>query len=168
MLHPAATPWLVVRSVYHQEHCNRCGQLCAKYSGERNMIHYRDVIMSMIASQITCVSIVCSTVYSGADQRNYPCHCPWWGESTGDWWIPLTKGQLCGKCFHLMMSSWDNPGGDFTEGHSQSQRKVINIVSLLEFAIDKSNLCTQQSGTYLWSYPRYFCDSQWGSRKYPE
>ena len=23
-----------------------------------------------------------------------------WGESTGDRWIPLTKGQRCGKCFH--------------------------------------------------------------------
>ena len=30
--------------------------------------HYNDVIMSTMASQITCVSIVCSTVCSGADQ----------------------------------------------------------------------------------------------------
>ena len=33
--------------------------------------HYRDVIISVIASQITCVSIVCSTVSSGADQRKH-------------------------------------------------------------------------------------------------
>ena len=33
--------------------------------------HYRDVIMSGIASQITGLSIVYSTVYSGADQRTY-------------------------------------------------------------------------------------------------
>ena len=31
--------------------------------------HYSDVIMSMLASQITGVSIVCSTVCAGADQR---------------------------------------------------------------------------------------------------
>ena len=31
--------------------------------------HYSDVIMNSMASQITCVSIVCSTVCSGADQR---------------------------------------------------------------------------------------------------
>ena len=31
--------------------------------------HYNDVIMSAMASQITSVSIVCSTVCSGADQR---------------------------------------------------------------------------------------------------
>ena len=27
---------------------------------------------------------------------------------TGDWWIPCTEGQLHGKCFLLMMSSWIN------------------------------------------------------------
>ena len=29
---------------------------------------------------------------------------PLWGESTGDWWIPLTKDQLCGKHFHVLVS----------------------------------------------------------------
>ena len=33
--------------------------------------HYYDVIMSTIASQITSLTIVCSTVYSDADQRKY-------------------------------------------------------------------------------------------------
>ena len=28
-----------------------------------------------------------------------------WRESTGDRWIPLTMGQLYGKCFYLMTSS---------------------------------------------------------------
>ena len=34
-----------------------------------------------------------------------PRHWPLWGISTGDRWIPLTKGQQRGKCFHLMTSS---------------------------------------------------------------
>ena len=34
-----------------------------------------------------------------------PRHRPLWGESTGDRWIPLTKGQQRGKCFLLMTSS---------------------------------------------------------------
>ena len=34
-----------------------------------------------------------------------PRHWPLWGEFTGDPWIPRTKGQLRGKCFHLMTSS---------------------------------------------------------------
>ena len=33
--------------------------------------HHHDVIMSAMASQITGVSIVCSAVYSGADQRKH-------------------------------------------------------------------------------------------------
>ena len=33
--------------------------------------HYTDVIMSMMASQITSLTIVYSTIYSGADQRKY-------------------------------------------------------------------------------------------------
>ena len=35
-----------------------------------------------------------------------PCHWPFWEEFTGDRWIPRTKSQLCGKCFHMMTSSW--------------------------------------------------------------
>ena len=34
-------------------------------------LHYNDVIMSAMASQITSLTIVYSTVYSGADQRKY-------------------------------------------------------------------------------------------------
>ena len=35
------------------------------------MLHYNDVIMSAMASQITRLTIVYSTVYSGADHRKY-------------------------------------------------------------------------------------------------
>ena len=34
-------------------------------------IHYTDVVMSEVASQITSLTIVYSTVYSGADQRKH-------------------------------------------------------------------------------------------------
>ena len=48
--------------------------------------HYSDVIMSAIASPITGVLIVYSTVCSGADQRKHraPRHWSVWGEITGD------------------------------------------------------------------------------------
>ena len=39
------------------------------YSSER---HYDDVIIGAMASQITSLTIVYSTVYSGADQRKHP------------------------------------------------------------------------------------------------
>ena len=40
-------------------------------STQRISAHYNDVIMSMMASQITRLTIVYSTVYSGADQRKH-------------------------------------------------------------------------------------------------
>ena len=73
--------------------------------------HYDDVIMTTMASQITSLTIVYLIVYSGTDQINIkaPHHWPLCGEFTGDRWIPRTKGQLRGKCFHLMTSSWSTP-----------------------------------------------------------
>ena len=64
--------------------------------------------MIAMAFQISGVSMVCSTVCSGADQGKIsaPCHWPLWGEFTGDLWLPLTKGQRHGKCLHVMPSSW--------------------------------------------------------------
>ena len=59
-------------------------------------LHYCDGIMGAMASQITSLTIVCSTIYSGADQRNIkaPRHWPFCGDFTGDRWIPRTKDQL--------------------------------------------------------------------------
>ena len=70
--------------------------------------HYNDVIMTTIASQITSSTVVYSTVYSDADQRKHQSSASLafvWGIHR-DRWIPRTKGQLRGKCFHLMTSSW--------------------------------------------------------------
>ena len=70
--------------------------------------HYADVIMTKIASQITSLNIVYSTVLSGADQSKHQSYTSLafvWGIHR-DRWIPRTKGQLRGKCFHLMASSW--------------------------------------------------------------
>ena len=70
--------------------------------------HYIDVIMTTMASQITSLAVVYSTVYSDADQRKYQSSASLafvWGIHR-DRWIPRTKGQLRGKCFHLMTSSW--------------------------------------------------------------
>ena len=52
--------------------------------------HYSDVIMSAMASQITGVLIVYSTVCPGVDQRKHQSYASLsvWGEFTGDRWIP--------------------------------------------------------------------------------
>ena len=69
--------------------------------------HYNDVIMGTIASQITSPTIVCSTAYSGADQREHQSSASLafvWGIHR-DRWIPRTNGQKRRRCFHLMTSS---------------------------------------------------------------
>ena len=45
--------------------------------------------------KITSVSIVCSTVCSGPDQRKHQssAHWPLWGESTGDRWVPSQRAS---------------------------------------------------------------------------
>ena len=57
--------------------------------------YYNDVIMSAMASQITSLTSVNSSVYSGTDQIKHqtPRHWPLCGEFTGDLWIPHRNGQ---------------------------------------------------------------------------
>ena len=63
--------------------------------------------MGAMASQVFSLTIVYSTVYLGTDQRRHQSSASltFVGEFPGDRWIPRTKGQERGKCFHLMTSS---------------------------------------------------------------
>ena len=75
---------------------------------DKARLHYTDVIMTTMTSQITSLTVVYSTVYWNADQRKHQSFASLafvWGIQR-DRWIPRTKGQLRGKCFHLMTSSW--------------------------------------------------------------
>ena len=51
--------------------------------------------MGAVASQITSLTIVYSTVYSDAEQRKHQSSASlaFVGEFTGDRWIPRTNGQ---------------------------------------------------------------------------
>ena len=85
----------LVSEIISGQYCVFCGS------------HYFDVIMTTMASQITSLNIVYSTFYSDADQRKHQSTASLafvWGIHR-DRWIPRTKGQLRGKCFHLMTSS---------------------------------------------------------------
>ena len=60
--------------------------------------------MSLMASQITSLTVVYSTAYSDADQRKHQSSASLafvWGIHR-DRWIPRTKGQLRGICFHII------------------------------------------------------------------
>ena len=82
-------------------------QRSSALTNDIQFLHYGDVIVGAIASQITSLTIVYSTVYSGADQSKHHSSASLafvWG-SHRDRWSPRTKGQLRGKYFHLMTSS---------------------------------------------------------------
>ena len=48
-----------------------CGWMCNNCYWHIYSLHYDDVIMGKMASQITSLTIVYSTIYSGADQRKH-------------------------------------------------------------------------------------------------
>ena len=72
--------------------------------------HCSDVIMGMMASQITSLTIVYSNVYSGADQRKHQSSVSLaFVRGIYRWPVnSLHKGPVTRKCFHLMTSSWDD------------------------------------------------------------
>ena len=87
-------------------------------------MHYNDVIMGMIASQITSLTIVQTQI-----KENIKALCQWplCGEFTGDRWIPHTNDQLRRKCFHLMMSSWKlNQRSQFSEEKAKHCHHLIH------------------------------------------
>ena len=77
------------------------------------MFHYTDVIMTIMASQITSLTVIYSNVYSDADQRKHQSSTSLafvWGIHR-DRWIPRTKGQLCGNVsiwwrHHVKQQNW--------------------------------------------------------------
>ena len=91
-------------------------------------LHYDDVIISAIASQITGVSTVCSTVCSSVDQRKHQGPASLGFVTRIHRW-PVDsphKGQQRGKCFHFMTSLWLLTGWMGGRTHSPT---VINVAS---------------------------------------
>ena len=93
--------------IHYLFHCMSVAQSKRIENIENGANHYTDVIMTTMTSQITILTVVYSAVYSDADQRKHQIYASLafvWGIHR-DRWIPRTKGQLRGKCFHLMTSS---------------------------------------------------------------
>ena len=67
---------------------------CLLYAQETT-IHYIDVTMTMMASQITSLTVVYSTVYSDTDQRKHQSSAllAFVRGIHRDRWIPRIKGQ---------------------------------------------------------------------------
>ena len=98
--------YLISKTFRERQHPRPTGIKKMRTLDECGHFHYTDVIMTTMAFQITNITVVYSTVYSDADQRKHQSSASQafvWGIHR-DRWIPRTKGQLCGKCFHLMTS----------------------------------------------------------------
>ena len=100
--------WQFIGHLYHHDPSASPSVSIHSFDHKITNEHYIDVIMTTIASQITSLTVVYSTVYPNADQRKHQSSASLafvWGIHR-DRWIPRTKGQLRGKCLHLMTSSW--------------------------------------------------------------
>ena len=80
-------------------------------------IHYIDVIMTTMASQITSLTVVYPTVYSDADQRKRQS-CA----SLAFVWA-IHRDHLREKCFHLITSS--------SLSHTEIDDELINHKNIL-------------------------------------
>ena len=64
--------WQAVKRLAQiNQHCSNSGVLGEHVNPYKYLCHYNDVIMTTIASQITSLTVVYSTVYSDADQRKH-------------------------------------------------------------------------------------------------
>ena len=97
-------------------------------------VHYGDVIMGAIASQITSLTIVYSSVYSDADQRKYQSSAPL-AFVRGIHRRPVNsphKWPVTRKCFHLMTSSWyQKRNNDTTKQHTDYAKDFWHTLTIL-------------------------------------
>ena len=77
-------------------------------SGKFSMKYYNDAIMSAVASQITDVPMVCTTVCSGTDQRKHQSSASLaFVRGIHRWSVNSAhKGPVTRKSLHLITSSW--------------------------------------------------------------
>ena len=117
-----------------------------------------DVIMGAMASQITSLTIVCSTVYSGADQRKYqssaslafvmgihrwPVNSPHKG--------PVTRKMFPFDDVIMYVTPTRSPLYLQTPQHQQTQRKLPIRCFLLRVPVYHW-LCTVSSDPRFWSH----------------
>ena len=88
--------------------------------------------MGTIASQITSLTIVYSTVYSDADQRKHKSSAS----------LAFVRGIHRGKCFHLMTSSWR-----FLLNENNNWAALRHIVTVMYRNVPNHSACCRCSCT---------------------
>ena len=92
LFHNAIISYVYFDKRWHYAHFDKFCPICWHI---RFTTHYIDVIMTIMASQITSLTVVYSIVYSGAGQRKHrsSVSLAFVRGIHRDWWIPRTKGQ---------------------------------------------------------------------------
>ena len=110
--------------------------------------------MNGMAFQITSLTIVYKSVYSGADQRKHQSPASLAFVRGIHRWLmnSRTKGQWRGKCFHLMTSSW------LTYWWSRDKMVAIRRWHFQVQFLELNSLNIEKNFTEiysLWSYSQY-------------
>ena len=118
--------------------------------------------MTTMASQVTSLTVVYSTVYPDADQIKHQSSASLafvWGIHRNRR-IPRTKGQLRGKCFHLMASSWGMVSNQEIGHHYRSYQNAALAgdprgeyavtVMLLDLQKSTSAFCCKKTFSSTW------------------
>ena len=99
------------------------------------LCHYSNVKMGAMASQITCVPIVFTTVCSGTDQRKHQSSAsPAFVRGIHRWLVNSPhKGPVTWKIFHLMTSSFTGAGllgGSLSRWRTSNLQKSNDIFNM--------------------------------------
>ena len=117
--------------------------------------HYNDVIMGAMASQITSLTIVCSTVYSGADQKK-TSKLPITGLCEGN--SPVTgefPSQRSSNTEHA--SIWWRHHGKGMFMHFHVTDTLVHMYIALWFYLFMNPLFTRHKGVIAWRrFPLYW------------
>ena len=119
---------------YYIHHCRHCSRIQIRvWTHKGYPIHYSDVIMSTMVSHIRVVSIVCATVCSSLLISNETSLA--FVRGIHRWHVvPLTKGSVTRKCFHLMSSSCYNGAARYPASNLwYPMERVICIVIYILF-----------------------------------
>ena len=129
--------------------------------------HYNDVILSAMASEITSLTIVYSTVYSGADQRKHQsCASLAFVRGIHRWPVNSPhKGSVTRKMFPFedVIMSWlivqichSNEGNWNYESHSSNYEKsYLRMVGIHKWIVDMHNWIIQLHKSIMTFYCSY-------------
>ena len=127
------------------------------------VLYYRDVIIGAMASQITSLTIVYSTVYSGEDQRKHHSSASLAFLRGIHWWpVNIHDNILCFQCFQVSLPYADDNNDEIVlcknkKHHNKTKKKRVKYLQAIMYC---STNCTVME-TKLSIPENYYACSNW-------